>query len=273
LSSGENRASDGASADFARRVCLITGAGGALGSYFCSRYAERYDIAAVFRRNRPWVAAQDAELVDPLDTSHPPRENQHPVFAIQADLLERGASDRVVEMTLARFGRIDLVVNAAVSSYWAPMLGTSRLLDSALRQLQTNVLVPLDLAAAVARAFWQGREDENRLLRRNVVNVSSIAGLRMYPGSGQSIYAATKAALNVLSAHMAEEFGVLGVRVNATAANSFPALVSTERAADAIVTLDDGNETGTIVVVDAEADEVVRVPRATAGTGFGYEPA
>lgn len=41
---------------------------------------------------------------------------------------------------------------------------------------------------------------------RNVVNLSSTAGLFVYPDLGQSVYAASKAALNHLTYHLASDF-------------------------------------------------------------------
>jgi NAD(P)-dependent dehydrogenase (short-subunit alcohol dehydrogenase family) len=242
-----------------RRVCLLTGAGGQLGSYFCRHFAARYDIAAVYRYNRPPVAAQDQHALDPLRPDQPLTDNSRPVFTIQADVNYESECERIVEMTLSRFDRIDLLANAAVASTWAPMLGTDRLLASASAQLETNVIAPLRLATVVSRRFWQSRDEENRLHNRNVVNVSSVAGLRLYPGSGQSVYAASKAALNHLTGHMAEEFAAVGVRVNATAANSFPSLTPVERAARAIIDLDEGSLNGALVVVDGDENEVIEL--------------
>lgn len=256
------------SAGEGRRVCLLTGAAGTLGTYFCTHFAKRYDIAAVYRRHRPPVACHDQLAIDPLAPSQPLLENDYPVFALQADLNHDADCERVVDSTLSRFGQIDLLVNAAAAPTWAPMLGTDRLLASANEQMATNAIAPLRLASVVARRFWQNRDEENRSRSRNVVNVSSVAGLRLYPGSGQSIYAASKAALNQLTGHMAQEFAPTGVRVNATAPNSFPSLISIERAARAIIALDEGSLNGAIVVVDGEEDEVTElrpfVPRGHA---------
>jgi NAD(P)-dependent dehydrogenase (short-subunit alcohol dehydrogenase family) len=241
-----------------RRVCLFAGAGGLLGTAFCARFSEEYDIAAIYRRRRPQVPAQDFFPVDPLDPNAS-NGGVRSVFAIHGDISTQDGCDRIVDATLSRFNRIDLLVNAAVAPTWAPMLGTERLLNNAQEQMMTNVIAPLRLSTAVARAFWQGRDLDNRSFNRNVVNVSSVAGLRIYAGFGQSLYAASKAALNQLTGHMADEFTSIGVRVNATAPNSFPALVSVDRAASAIKTLDDGTSNSTIVVVDGEEDEVIQL--------------
>ncbi len=247
-----------------RRVCLLAGAAGTLGTDFCRRFADRYEIAAVYRHSRPSVPCHDQLAVDPLRPDSELPENRWPVFAVQADLGTEAGCERAVDLTLARFGRIDLLVNAAVAPVWGPMLGHDRLLSTADHQLSTNVLAPLRLSVVAARRYWQSRDTENRLHNRNVVNLSSVAGLRLYAGSGQSVYAASKAALNHLTAHMALEFANVGVRVNAVAPNSFPSLVPTERAADAIVALDEGASTATIVVVDGDTDEVIEMHPFTA---------
>jgi NAD(P)-dependent dehydrogenase (short-subunit alcohol dehydrogenase family) len=220
-----------------RRVCLLTGASGTLGSEICSRLADRYDFAAV----------------------HHHRPVSSDVFSIESDLTEEGESERIVAAALDRFGRIDLVVNAAVFSRWGPMLESAPVLDSAPSQFLVNTVVPMRIASAVASLFWHDLVDENRGANRNVINVSSISGQHLFAGEGQSIYAASKAALDHLTGHMALEFATIGVRVNAVAPNSFPSNVPTSRVVRAIEHLDAGGSNGTIVVVDGGADHEIRL--------------
>jgi NAD(P)-dependent dehydrogenase (short-subunit alcohol dehydrogenase family) len=101
----------------------------------------------------------------------------------------------------------------------------------------------------LAQRFWLHRDLDNRDHNRNVVNVSSLSASRVYPG-GQAVYAASKAALNQLSRHLAAEFGVFGVRVNALAPNNFPSVVRTESVASAIARLDGESVTGRVLVLD-----------------------
>jgi len=239
------------------RVCLLTGAGGTLGSEFCRRYSDRYRIAAVYRSKPPEVPDQEARFVDPLHPTAPLPENENSVFAIRADLTEDAELRRVVELTLARFGCIDLLVNAAAYAVWAPVVESRALLESAERQFAVNVLAPLRLAAHVAHAFWRDRDSENRAFNRNVVNVSSIAAINVYPHRGQSVYSASKAALNALTRHLATEFSIFGVRVNATAPDSFPSPVSFERAAESIVRLDRETMTGSILVLSGDGEQTI----------------
>lgn len=252
-------AGDVADTEGTKRVCLFTGASGTLGTDFCTRYRDRYAIAAVYRRHPPQIASQEARLVDPLAPGADVDGNAHPIFAVQGDISVDTDCERIVEATLAHYGRIDLLVHAATYSVWGPMLGSDALRQSAYGQFVTNVASPLNLSIIVASRYWKGRQVENRMLNRNVVNVSSVAGLRLYPGSGQSVYAASKAALNHLTGHMAMEFHGIGVRVNAVAPNSFPSLIPTSRPSDAIVRLDEGADTGLIVEVDGSEDRVLKM--------------
>jgi NAD(P)-dependent dehydrogenase (short-subunit alcohol dehydrogenase family) len=235
-----------------KRVCLFTGISGKLGTEFSQLYAREYHIAGVFLRTAPSFPTQQQRFVDPLDPGAAIAENDDAIFAINADLRQPGEVKRVVELTLARFGRIDLLVNAAVHSVWAPMLQTDRLVRSAEAQFRLNVVVPLELASIVARDFWRTRERENIRWNRNVVNISSLAGINVYQGLGQSVYAAAKAAVNHLTRHMAFEFDAIGIRVNALAPNSFPRFVTTAKVAAAIVELDRGRMIGEIWSLDGE---------------------
>jgi NAD(P)-dependent dehydrogenase (short-subunit alcohol dehydrogenase family) len=237
-----------------KRVCLLTGASGVLGTAFCRAHADKYHIAAIYRRKPPAVATQRQWQVNPLQPDVP--VEQFPVFAIRADLSLEGEVERVVELVLARFDRVDLLVNAAVHSVWAPMLESDRLLESIGQQLQTNLVVPLKLSVALARTFWRDRDQENRAANRNIVNLSSTAGLKIYHNLNQSIYSASKAALNFLTRHMADEFRPIGLRVNAVAPNSFPRIVSTESVVAAVRKLDGDSVTGKILVLDSDGEHL-----------------
>ena len=235
-------------------MLLLTGAGGRLGTEFCRRYAARYDIVAVYRAHRPAVPSQTEQFVDPLDPQALLPDNAATVFTIQADLERDGEVERVLDLALARFGVVDVLVNnAAFSQWYAHGLIDG---DAALRDLDrhfaVNVGVPLRFAVRAAQRCWRDHVDANRARNRNVINVSSLGGSKLFTGSGQGVYAASKAALNMLTRHLGAEFATFGVRVNALAPNSFPSLVSTRRVADGIVTLDEETVTGRILAVDAD---------------------
>jgi NAD(P)-dependent dehydrogenase (short-subunit alcohol dehydrogenase family) len=239
-----------------KRVCLLTGASGTLGTAFCRAHAEKYDIAAVYRTRIPEVTSQLQRLIDPTDVTEL-AENSHPIFAIRADLTQEAELERVVEITLARFNRIDLVIHAAARTSMGPILGGRALLETTETQLRMNVAVPLRLASLIAEQFWKRDQAANRALNRSWINVSSIAGTKVYRGSGQSVYGASKAAMNMLTRHMADEFQTIGIRVNAIAPNTFPRIVGIDRVLSAIRKLDEGEVTGKIQVLDRGASTLI----------------
>lgn len=238
-------------------VCLLTGAGGVLGSAFCRTLAARFDIAAVYRARHPDTPSQLEWLRDPLDPSLRVPENDHPVFAIQQDLSHEDGPSRVVDLALTHFGRVDVLVNAAADvTFWGPLLDAERQKDRLRSQLEMNVMVPIRLAALVAERFWRDRRDENLARSRSVVNVSSTSGLQIFKGCNQSMYSASKAALNYLTCHMAEEFSVFGVRANAVAPGSFPGQIATARVVSAIIRLAEEDIAGKVLVIDEHGERL-----------------
>jgi NAD(P)-dependent dehydrogenase (short-subunit alcohol dehydrogenase family) len=235
-----------------RRVCVITGAGGTLGNAFCRAYAADYDIVAVSRHRAPTAPSQYDSFVDPFAPQDDVDEGR--VFVVHTDLEKEGEVEHVVDLVLARHGRVDLLVNnAAVSAFHGrgTIDGEAALNDFG-RYFALNVGVPMRFAVRLAQRFWSSRDVDNRAHNRNVVNVSSLSGSRVYPG-GQALYASTKAALNHLTRYQAEEFAAFGVRVNGLAPTSFPSLIRTEAVADAVVRLDRESVTGKILALDMES--------------------
>lgn len=230
-----------------KRVCLLTGASGPLGTAFIERYADRFDILAVHHRNPVAFATQDQRFVDPLAPARALPQNGHPVHAIRADLAQLGGVAGVVCEAQERFGRVDLLVNAAAVRRFAPLL--SDVADPALATtfFAVNVLAPLRLCVELARVLWRTDPEANVTCNRNVINVGSTAGLFVYPDCGQALYASSKAALHHLTYHLASELWNIGVRVNALAPDTFPGRVGTAEVLDAIIDLDESTRTGELL--------------------------
>lgn len=132
---------------------------------------------------------------------------------IQADVGREDAAQRLVDETIARFGRLDVLVNNA---------GTTRFIPHAdLRSVTREVWEEI-LAVNLLAPFMLVRAAESELRRRTgcVVNVSSVAGGR--PVGSSIPYAVSKAALNHLTSLLAKALGP-EIRVNAVA----PGLIAT----------------------------------------------
>jgi NAD(P)-dependent dehydrogenase (short-subunit alcohol dehydrogenase family) len=237
-----------------RPVCLVTGAGGALGGEFCRRQAGQYQIAATWHRRLPLVATQDQTVFDPFAGTIEAAKPRDAVFALRADLRRPKQIERVVDRVLERFGRVDIVVNMAVVSVWAPMLDGRRILEAFEESFRINVGLPLSVATVLAERCWADQTAENRSANRNVINVSSTAGLYVHSGYGQSLYSATKAALNFLTCHMAAEFEPLGVRVNALAPDSFSDPIHLDTVLGGLDQLSRGQMTGAILVQERQGE-------------------
>lgn len=239
------------------RVCLLTGASGLLGTAFIEAFAGRYEIAAVHHDHAVDFATQDQRFVDPLKPSGDVALNRRAVHAIRADLSDPAGIGSIVTDALDRFGRIDVLVNAAAVRAWSHVLAHDAL-ERADEAFRVNVLAPLRLCAALAHAFWCSDLDGNLCANRNVVNVSSTAGLFVYPDLGQALYSTSKAALNQLTYHLASDLWDIGVRVNAVAPDTFPGRVPTDDVLDAIAALDASDQTGQIVPVPSGNGQLTR---------------
>lgn len=230
------------------RVCLFTGISGTLGQDFAARYADEYVVVGVYRSNPPPGPS--------VKLSASKRRPPGAVVALQADLAAPEAVADVVDRVLDRFGSVDLLVNAAVLRHYGE-LRERAFTDSLIWQYYLNACVPLELAGALARKAWRHTPQENLERRRNVVNLSSTAGHRLYPGRGQSGYGSSKAALDLATRHLAVELAELGVRANAVAPDTFPQLVPTTSVSDAVVRYDRGERTGDVLVIDADGERLL----------------
>jgi NAD(P)-dependent dehydrogenase (short-subunit alcohol dehydrogenase family) len=233
------------------RVCLFTGISGTLGLDFAARYADTYEIVGVYNTTPPAVP------MAPLDaTSRDPGA----IFGIQADLTTPGAVEGVVEQVVARFESVDLFVAAAAHRRFG-LAKEVPYVNTLVRQFNMNVCVPIRFASALARLAWMHTPDENRQRGRNIVNLSSTAGHHVYPL--QIGYAASKAALDLATRHLAVEMAEFGIRANAIAPTTFPGLVTTDSVNDAIVWYDGSDRTGDVWVIDTWGQSLL--PEAVPG--------
>jgi NAD(P)-dependent dehydrogenase (short-subunit alcohol dehydrogenase family) len=113
--------------------------------------------------------------------------------------------ERVVQVSMTRWGRVDVVINNAAAMAQQP-LGAVRA-DTMLRLFATNVFGPTMLVQAALPHL--------ELTGGAIVNVSSTYGHKAAPLV--SHYAASKAALEHLTRCWALELASRGIRVNAVA--------------------------------------------------------
>ncbi|MBK5928223.1 SDR family NAD(P)-dependent oxidoreductase [Rhodobaculum claviforme] len=181
------------------RTLLLTGASRGIGHATVKRFsAEGWRVLTCSRQpfdsRCPW----------------PGGEENH----IELDLANPEMTIAAIETVKAKLtdGKLDALVNNAGISPKAEGGGRLNTLNTDLRTwgqvFHVNFFAPMVLA--------RGLKDELARAKGSVVNVTSIAGVRVHPFAGAA-YSTSKAALAALTREMAHDFGPLGVRVNAIA--------------------------------------------------------
>lgn len=177
-------------------VALITGAAKRVGARIARHlHAAGFDLALHHRQSAAEMAALTAEL-----EARRPRST----LVLQAELADDAAPARLVGEVLARFGRLDVLVNNASAFQPTPVGGTTP--ADWDRLFAANARAPFFLAQAAAPAL--------RAAGGCIVNLADIHGER--PLKNHTVYSMAKAALIMLTQSLARELGP-EVRVNAVA--------------------------------------------------------
>ena len=175
------------------QVALITGASSGIGRACAIKFASEGARVALVARNADRLNEVVSAIKAQGGTAH----------AISADVTKESDIERVVRETIAAFGAIDVVVNAA------GILASGNIENTKLQDwdymMNVNVRAPFYL---IQRAMPHLIERKG-----NVVNVSSVTGIRAFPNV--LAYCASKAALDQLTHCVALEVASKGVRVNA----------------------------------------------------------
>jgi NAD(P)-dependent dehydrogenase (short-subunit alcohol dehydrogenase family) len=170
------------------------------------------------------LAGQGADVVlagrrpEPLDiTASEIVSLGRKALAVSCDIATKAECERLVAATLAKFGRLDILINCAGG---APMKGIDDWTDPDWQEV-----IALNL-----EAVWNlSRLSANAMIAcggGSIVNISSGASLRPMPMS--PIYAAAKSGVNSLTNSLAAAWTPKGVRVNAIAVGAVAAPTLTD---------------------------------------------
>jgi NAD(P)-dependent dehydrogenase (short-subunit alcohol dehydrogenase family) len=225
------------------RVVVVTGAAGKLGSVLCQSLAQSNDVVAAYHTRKPEFPSQ---LSWPA-TGNPDEKTKRP-WCVQVDLNNLEDVRRLVEVCLARHSRIDVVVNAAADiRYRGRVTNLYYDRDSASDQIALNCIAPCALISVIFHECWKHERHLNTLFNRNVINISSFSSMYVQTTSSQAYYGASKAALNILTLHLAAELAPYGVRANVLCPARFPDNIAIQKVVAAITELASGNQTGEVV--------------------------
>ena len=178
------------------RVVIISGIGPGLGS--------KLAIEAAREGARVVVAARTASRLDETEQRMQTVAPGCEVLKQPADITERGQCRRLVAAALARFGRIDGLVNSAyLHGDFGSVLDAD--LDDWRRSFETNVFGTMNLTLEAVAAMRQTGGGA-------IAMINTMATRKPFPG--EAGYAASKGALSVATKYLAREAGPHNIRVN-----------------------------------------------------------
>jgi NAD(P)-dependent dehydrogenase (short-subunit alcohol dehydrogenase family) len=135
-------------------------------------------------------------------------------LALGCDVKNPTEVHAVVDDTLATFGRIDILINNAGTSWGAPI--EEMRLEHWNKVIETNLTGTFLFCQAVGKAMLAQR-------RGKIINIASVAGLGGSPPEFQAIgYHASKGGVIVFTKDLACKWGMHNIQVNAIAPGWFP---------------------------------------------------
>ena len=182
------------------KVALVTGASSGLGERFARVLAANGALVVLAARRMDRLKELRAQIESAGGEAH----------AVALDITDQDAINAAIEEVGSTVGPIDILVNnSGVSTQ-------QRLTEVAPTDFDyvfnTNVRGSFFVAQAVARQMI-ARAKEQPNFHGRIVNIASVAGLRVLPKIG--VYAMSKAAVVQMTKAMALEWGKHGINVNA----------------------------------------------------------
>jgi NAD(P)-dependent dehydrogenase (short-subunit alcohol dehydrogenase family) len=190
------------------KTAIVTGASRGIGLAIAKAYVENGAKVTLVAR-KPENLEQARASLGPLGSE---------VELVAAHVGREGAAKEILDRAVARFGKVDVLVNnAATNPHFGPMVtADEKVFD---KTFETNARAYFSLAREVAMHMVDHKT------AGSLIFVSSTQGLLSSPLMG--VYGMTKAAVISLMKTLAVELGPSGIRSNAIA----PGLVETRFAA------------------------------------------
>ncbi|MFP4193871.1 MAG: SDR family NAD(P)-dependent oxidoreductase [Desulfobacterales bacterium] len=192
---------------------LVTGATRGLGKWIALGLANAgADVAVVSRT-----------LGDCEKTAEEVQNHGGRALAVEADVGDPDSIQEMVRKTVDHFGRIDCMVNNAGINVRNSVLEFT--------PEEFNRVSDINFRGVYFASQAAAREMINQGGGK-IINMSSSAGFLVRPGIPNSVYAATKAAVIMLTKAFAEELAPYGINVNAVAPGYFETPLASDRLND-----------------------------------------
>ncbi len=193
------------------KVAVVTGASKGIGAAIAKHFgAAGAKVVVNYASSKEGADKVVKEIID----------NGGIAIAVQGDVSKEADVARLFNETEKSFGRLDILVNNAVSQGYAPIELISA--EDFHQSFNVNVLGPILTIQSALKLFGDNGG--------NIINISS--GASKSPLQNASLYSSTKAALDAFTIALSKELGAKNVRINSI----LPGATDTEGAASAGVT-------------------------------------
>jgi gluconate 5-dehydrogenase len=186
------------------KIAVVIGGGGTIGAAVARGLAEQGATVVIASRNLQKL--EDAAKRIKFETGAE-------VTALQVDVIDEQSIIRLADQTIARFGTVDILINAHGANTKAPADKFEA--DAWDRLFALNV-------RGVMLACREFGKHMIKNKRGKIVNLSSVRGSRATLWGGNLGYCASKGALDMLTKALAAEWAQYNINVNAVA----PSLVA-----------------------------------------------
>lgn len=235
--------------DLSGKAAIVTGGSRGIGKEMAEGLAEAGAALMLCARREEWLSEAVAEF----------RARGFTVEGMLGDVSNPEEAQRFVDGTVARYGRVDVLVNNAGISWGA--MPEDMALEKWQKVMDVNLTGCFLMAQAAGREMLQAGSG-------SIINIASVAGMTSSAnGPFYAGYAASKAGLIGLTRELAASWGRKGIRVNAIAPGYFHS-----RLADAVIDIyekwiqennviprvgNEGELKGTVVFLASEASSYV----------------
>jgi NAD(P)-dependent dehydrogenase (short-subunit alcohol dehydrogenase family) len=194
--------------DLSGRVAIITGGSIGLGRQMAEGLAEMGAGLVLCARKKERCEQAAAEL----------KQLGVKTLALSCDVKNADQVHDVVQQTVSHFGRIDILINNAGTSWGAPV--EEMRLEHWNKVIETNLTGTFLFSQAVGKIMVPQR-------RGKIINIASVAGIQGAPPQFQAIgYHASKGGVIAFTKDLACKWGVHNIQVNAIAPGWFPTHMS-----------------------------------------------
>jgi NAD(P)-dependent dehydrogenase (short-subunit alcohol dehydrogenase family) len=194
--------------DLTGRVAIISGGSIGLGRQMAEGLAEMGANLVLCARKKE-RCEQAAEELKKLGVK---------TLALACDVKDPASIQEVVDATVAQFGRIDILINNAGTSWGAPV--EEMRLEHWHKVIETNLTGTFLFSQAAGKIMTARR-------RGKIINIASVAGLRGSSPQFSAIgYSASKGGVIIFTKDLACKWGMHNIQVNAIAPGWFPTNMS-----------------------------------------------